>query len=108
MSLRSELLQRIQEVRAICKTRNQLVGRVSSLDSFNRCDLLRILGGTFVTADQRGYHQYPIEPCSCRTRSSTGTNTLPLVVVFYALGLFVVRDTEGLRGLLACSWFSLV
>ena len=79
------------------------VERVSSLDSFNRCDLLRILGGTFVTADQRGYHQHPMEPCSCRTRSSTGTNTLPLVVVCYAFGLFVVRDTEDLRGFRACS-----
>ena len=35
--------------------KEESVGRVSSLDSFNRCDLLRTLGGTFVTADQRGY-----------------------------------------------------
>jgi hypothetical protein len=26
----------------------------------------------------------------------------------YARGLFVVRDTEGLRGLLTCSWLSLL
>ena len=43
--------------------KEESVERVSSLDSFNRCDLLRTLGGIFVTAGQRGYHQYPIEPC---------------------------------------------
>jgi hypothetical protein len=45
---------------------------------------------------------------ACQTRSSTGTDTGPRVVVFYAWGLFVVRDTEGLRGFLACSWLSLL
>jgi hypothetical protein len=43
-----------------------------------------------------------------QTRYATGINTDLRVVIFYAWGLFVVRDTEGLRGFLACSWLLLL
>lgn len=36
------------------------------------------------------------------------SNNVPLVVVCYARRCFLARDTEGLRGVLACSWLSLV
>jgi hypothetical protein len=40
---------------------------------------------------------YALEPSSCRTSSSTETNTVPLVVVCSAWVRCVVHNTEGLH-----------
>jgi hypothetical protein len=48
-----------------------------------------------IAPDQCSHH--PLEPCSYRPRSSTETNTGPLVVVCSARVRCVVHNTEGLH-----------